>query len=442
MTSLNIAPLPLPDVVYRIQNVDWKSYISMPGYSINAEMRVFSDSTAQQWLFIETALGSQKYYLQNADQTDQYLGRSYTSVNIVAIASRTEWTVNYKDDSYFISDSGADWITADRTLLVTASATKTVYDNQKWNLIPVVPSVVVNNPLPTGYYRIRSFDGRNLLTLLDGESVGNSSVYIKGQELSNPYQKWSVTQQGDGLYVIQNSGDSLDYIGCNPPNVKGVRVTALSSPFKWSIQNLGSGWMITLPPAIPKPISPLSIGFPGYLAESNTDVDLQASDDTPSQLWFFEKFIPIGNEEVHAERLVAEGQYAFQCCHDVTTYMTAKEIPFRIVSGTSSPTKFKLTYLNKNSAKFQLSWTTSGKKTVYVTNRGGYLSLATKATTFVLLCEQKEDPGYYLCEPDAGYPRKIVSNRIITDVDKNKVFAIDNMSDSNPMQMWTLDPEE
>lgn len=48
MTSLNIAPLPLPHVVYRIQNVDWKSYISMPGYIANAEMRVFSDSTAQQ----------------------------------------------------------------------------------------------------------------------------------------------------------------------------------------------------------------------------------------------------------------------------------------------------------------------------------------------------------------------------------------------------------
>lgn len=414
----------------------------MPGYIANAEMRVFSDSTAQQWLFIETALGSQKYYIQNAAQTDQYLGLSSTNVNIVAIATRTAWTVNYQDDSYFISNSEANWITADRSLIVTAPTTKTVYNYQKWNLIPVVPSVVDINPLPTGYYRIRSFNGLNLLTLPDGKSVGDRSVYIKDQELSYAYQKWSVTQQGDGLYVIQNSADSLDYVGCNPPNVKGARVTALSSPFKWSIQNLGSGWMITLPPAIPKPISPLSIGFAGYLAESNTDVTLQPSDDTPSQLWFFEKFVPIGDEEVHAERLVAEGKYRFQCCHDVTTYMIAKDTPFRIVSGTTSITKFKLTYLNESSAKFRLSWTTSNNITVYVTNKGGYLGFATKATTFVLLYKKRDDPGYYLCEPDAGYPRKIVSNRVVTDVDNNKVFAIDNMSDSNSMQMWTLVPEE
>ena len=86
------------------------------------------------------------------------------------------------------------------------------YDSQRWNLLPVTPPRVDNNPLQTGYYRIRSLNGSYLLTMPSGQSVEDTNVYVKSQNASDSYQRVrNDFFYGSGVWLKGNivSGRSL-----------------------------------------------------------------------------------------------------------------------------------------------------------------------------------------------------------------------------------------
>jgi hypothetical protein len=411
-------------------------------------MRPFKDSTRQQWKFVNAG-STNNFYIQNV-KTNEYLG--YTSVNSVYrvyVSSQTSWTIELDGDSYFIkytSNSGYRFLT-NASSQVLMSGVTTGYDNERWKLLPVNPPPIDNNPLGTGYYRIRSFNGLYLMTMPTGDESEDKNAYIKSQDsASNLFQRWLVTRQTNGLYVILSSGNTPKrYLGCaEGQTAQGDNTEALDKPFEWCIQSTGlsSAFLVTLPQ------SKLSLGFSNYLVDSDEDVCLEPSDDIPSQLWFFEKYFPFGSEKVHAKRIpdIPDGKYLIQNCHDSTVYMTyLGTAPVRITSGLSTgKAKFSLKYKDANSATFTLTYDEVSSDTPPVTTYnkvadvGGYLNIGETATSWVFLQEQANDPGYYICRPDSGYPRRVISNRLFTAVNKNKYFAIDNMVKGDTTQMWKL----
>ncbi|KAF8806758.1 hypothetical protein BYT27DRAFT_7166921 [Phlegmacium glaucopus] len=168
----------------------------------------------------------------------------------------------------------------------------------------------------------------------------------------------------------------------------------------------------------------------------------------PSQLWFFEKYVPLSSEKVHGKRQpgIDDGSYRLQNCHEPgpTVYWTLVGVAPRITSNISTrKTKFSLRYKSANSAEFTLTYeevSSDGTSTTYhkVADVGRYLGCATLATALVLLKENEDDPGYYICRPDSGYPRKVISSRIFKTDGKTNYFSIDNMVEGNEMQMWKI----
>jgi hypothetical protein len=63
---------------------------------------------------------------------------------------------------------------------------------QKWQLVPVTLQPICNDPLPSGPYRIRNLNGQYLLTMPDGQSVGETNVYVRAQLDQSPYQRVSL----------------------------------------------------------------------------------------------------------------------------------------------------------------------------------------------------------------------------------------------------------
>ncbi|KAF8226587.1 hypothetical protein L208DRAFT_1406775 [Tricholoma matsutake] len=174
----------------------------------------------------------------------------------------------------------------------------------------------------------------------------------------------------------------------------------MGTPFSWHFRNLGLPSLFS----VDLPQTGLSIGFANFSVQSNEDVFLEPSDNTPSQMWFFEKYIPFDKEKVHAQRQpgIDEGTYYIQNCYDSTNYMNYVGSPPRIQSGgpkSGKTTRFTLKY-EENSAELTLAYnevssTTPPTITPHrVADVGGSLSCANMATNWVLLKEDEKDPGY------------------------------------------------
>ncbi|KAF8806756.1 hypothetical protein BYT27DRAFT_7256760 [Phlegmacium glaucopus] len=146
---------PLTTTDYRIQSVDFLTYIERPRHSNYAEMRPFKDGiTMQQWRFVDAG-GNNNFYIKNV-KTNEYLSYSW-SLNISYVlgsTTTTVWTVVLDGDSYLITlktDPAYRVRSTGATTQVVMEKISTGYDNEKWNLIPVNPLPVENNPLSTGY---------------------------------------------------------------------------------------------------------------------------------------------------------------------------------------------------------------------------------------------------------------------------------------------------
>ncbi|CAL1698575.1 unnamed protein product [Somion occarium] len=428
---------PLTTVNYRIQNLDYLSYIEFPGFTTSIQLRPFkANELKQQWKFVDAGNGA--FYIQSIVDADKYLGYSGGYLAVLPKASAWTWTVFFdaKSSSYSIYYSLSYVLQAENTSVVSLTS-RNAYDNQRWSLIPVTPATPNRLPLPTGYYRVRTFNGLSLMTLPKGVAAEDSSVFVQSQVASNDaYQRWLVTRQQNGLYLVQSAGPATPtYLGCNSAeSAVGDHLVGIATPFEWDLRQIGQGlaWSINLP----QYPSALSLGFADYEAESGDDISLEPTDTAPSQIWFFESYVPLGNDTVHAKREVEEGNYQLQSYNDSTTYMTVLSSPYRITPGTSTSTKFALKY-TEDAAQFTLSYATSSGA-IPVADCGGFLGFATEGTNWVLLPGQLKVVGFYICRPDAGSPHKVVSGRITSDINQNKVFSIDNMVSGAGLQMWKL----
>ena len=65
------------------------------------------------------------------------------------------------------------------------------FDLYKWQLVPVIPQPVRNDPLETGVYRIRNLNGESLLTMPSDDQV-DKDVYVRSQLDQSPYQRVSL----------------------------------------------------------------------------------------------------------------------------------------------------------------------------------------------------------------------------------------------------------
>ncbi|KAK2465644.1 hypothetical protein APHAL10511_002188 [Amanita phalloides] len=444
---------PVTGVKYRILNVDFLTYIeALDQGTADVRLRPWKESKLQYWEF-ETVPGNVGfYYVRNVGNNKRCLycdGSSITATTPTTTYSLAKiWyengsyrlTVRYSTTDYYVNpdDYGA---------LMKATSTKNDTDKQKWQLITVAspPSVpIYEGILQTGNYRIRNLDGKSLFTLPDKKFIGAVNLFVRPQRSEadklRAYQRWIVTRQESGDYTIQNAGNN-SYLGCTvaTPTV-GDSLVGLENIYIWKFQSIGGfAWSIRLPSG------GLSVGSADNDIEDEDEMSLVPSDNTSSQIWFMEKYIPLGKDQIHAKREIQEGTYVFQSAHDSSIYMKAISNAWRIAAATTAPSKFKLEYVDANSAHFTLTYTTAATKTTaaeskIVADTGGFIGLNDDGTEFVLLEKDKDDPGFVICRPDPGHPHKVVTSRTKIDGNGNSVFAIDNLVAGEALQMWKLIP--
>ena len=113
---------PLTTVSYRLQNVDFLSYIELPVGTPYTEMRPLKASNNQQvrvvdrvdsmlshrlikWNFVDA--GSGTYYIQNAARPNQYLYAVSSRVTGTTQASAFKWKVLFDNGSYMLVNVSA-----------------------------------------------------------------------------------------------------------------------------------------------------------------------------------------------------------------------------------------------------------------------------------------------------------------------------------------------
>ncbi|KAK2459389.1 hypothetical protein APHAL10511_008594 [Amanita phalloides] len=412
---------PVPGVKYRIQSLDYQAYLELADGSSTVRLRSAKETDRQCWQF-ERGSGSSSYYVRNVANSTQYLYFNTSNSTVItyggANTSYSLVNVSYQDDAYKLSfyytSTNYYFYTVDNTTTVSATSTSQNVEPQKWRLVPVTSQQIYNGPLQSGTYRIRSLNGVSLLTMPSGQSIGSTNVYVRSQDQSDQgaYQRWTVTRQQSGLYAISNAGTN-SYLGCNATALVGDGIVGLQNVYLWDIYSAGGfAWSLRIPAA------QLSVGAADYEIEDEGEMSLVPSDNTPSQIWFMENVL--------------------QNVNDQTIYMNAFGKPWRIAPGTAITSKFKLKYIDANSAHFTLTYVAKTTPAPVVADVGGYLGLAGKGTEFVLLEKDEGSPGYIICRPDTGRPYKVVSGRTTTDINQNSAFAIENVVAGDAAQMWTL----
>jgi hypothetical protein len=437
---------PIAGVQYRIQSVDLETYIQVldtaptGGVADNVRLRPVKEDSRQYWT-LQPITGSTQYHIQNVANTNLYLcnyynsyvymmyscsgvSSYYTTADVSSVDNAYRIILYYSTTQFYAGPS------ADNTSVALSSSMNNL-DGQKWNLVPVTPPPVNNHQLETGMYRIRNLNGTSLLTM---PSTADNDVYARTQLDQSPYQRWAVTRQSNGAYTVLNAGTNT-FLGCNLAiSIPGSNLTGLplQNPFPWDLQSVGGfAWSLRVP------ARDWSVGFTGYEVEDEVAVSLDLSDATASQIWFMEKYIAVGQDVIYAKCELPAGKYLLQSAHDETIYMNVKSTPWRLLPGTDTTSQFELKY-NVNSASFTLTYVTNSG-TPIINDAGGYLAINSpgQSTSFVLLEKDAGDPGYFICRPDSGHPRKVISARTTT-VSGNTVFTVEKMTEGDPQHMWIL----
>ncbi|KAK2467509.1 hypothetical protein APHAL10511_000364 [Amanita phalloides] len=451
VSDLPLIPMRLdPNVKFRIQSVDLEICIELvdgsssgPNGLTDVRLRSPKGTDFQYWRFetAEVKEDTAYYCVRNVANSEQCL-RLDNGVVCAGPASKVDGLaiVTLKGGEYglafHINQTNFDFHTPD-----TDNSHDIVYakepDNTaatKWHLAPVASQTTDTN-LP-GIYRIRSSDGKNLLTM-PAKTAESKKIYIRSQLDQSPYQQWIVALERDGQYSIQSNGNQL-YIGRSAAPAAAGHLVGSTEVCLWDIHSVGGfAWSFRIPGGN------LSVGFADYEIDDKDEARLVSSDNTYSQIWFMEKSFPIGQDKVHAKRGVRDGVYFLRNAKDNYTYMNVSDNPWRIIPSSLTAAMFELKYVNQTSGRFTLALTdTNVELKVAVVTDGveEHIGLNRKGTEFVLLEKDDGDPGYVICLSDSEHPPKVVSGRTTTDINQNLAFALDNKTAGESMQMWILVP--
>ncbi|KAK2462991.1 hypothetical protein APHAL10511_004978 [Amanita phalloides] len=436
---------PVAGVKYRIQHAYYRTYIELTKDG-RVGLRGEKASDLQYWQFDVDPSGY--HYIRSVADNNKRLSLSDFVPSSAVISA--VW-LSY-DSTYRLTAYQPSYITLfvyasedDPTLRASTWTAEYPLTGADWLLVPVTSSQICSNPLPPGNYRVRNYNGNSLLTIHHtghsiGQGVASAHVYVRSQHHESPYQRWTVTPQQSGQYIIQNAGNNsyLGYGSSTP--VVGDSVVQSRTAHLWDVRNIGGlAWSIRVPS------SDISIGS-GVPMKDGDNMRLVSSNFTPSQIWFFESYFPFGRDEIYAKQEVPEGKYLLQNVvrhanwNNAPTYMNAVSTPWRISPGSDTTCKFALKYIDNSSPNFTLTYVTNTTESLVVADVGGYIGFSDTGTEFVLLERNQGDPGYVICRPDSGHPIKVVSGRITTDLSNNSVFSIENQAAGDTYQMWLLVP--
>ncbi|KAJ8495197.1 hypothetical protein ONZ45_g12961 [Pleurotus djamor] len=450
---------PVPGILYRIQNVDFQTYIEMPNTTagLAAELRPLKDVNRQQW-YLESGPDS-KFYIRSSTDSNLYLGymsganvcyHNKSSCRAFIFTPNNDGTFGFNADSTYYVCS-----TPDNQKLVYTT-TINALDSQKWNFIPVTSGIPTGTSiLAKGDYRIRTLGGPFTLTLSRAAADGTKlrpQVYVtpqdppKDDQIQTDHQRWHVTRKANGRYTLQNSGGSLYMSSGTPNSSQGDLITAKDSEFEWDIESVGrSLWSIKLPISSEKKVG-LSAGFADGQANSGDVVSLQPSDMgimklAKSQVWFFDNYTTLSADKIQANREVSAGTYAIRNCRTVNTYVSAVnnrgwEI-IRESTDHAPSSKFELQYVG-DTAKFTLKYVRGPNELkIPVKVNSGMLVGDETPTEFILIKMDGTAPGYFFCPADSA--QRVVGVRLKDDPYSGKQgLALDPRIDSDTSLMWTF----
>ncbi|KAK2459809.1 hypothetical protein APHAL10511_008130 [Amanita phalloides] len=410
---------PDPDLQFRIQSAVFLTCLELSAvsdlYVTEVGLRPPSDTDYQLWRFEEA--GS-SYHVRNVANSNQFLLEHASAV--FASDTYTDHRavqVSYRDGAYHLAfhtrDGHYEFYAADgsrgKVRVEDFGERDVEWEERKWHLVPQTSPSMIRDPPLAGSYRIRSHDGKNLLTMPE-KSTGATNVYVRSQFDQSDYQRWIVTLKSDRQCIIQNDGSKL-YLGCSAASpAVGDGLVGLEEEYLWHIPSIGgSAWSLRIP------ASEFSIGIADYEIHDRDEVCLVPIDNAYSQLC-----IPTADRQR-------------------PPYLHERLPPWRIVPGFLTTSKFELKYINKDSGRFKLTVadTNPAQEVTVIEDREDHIGLTGKGTEFALL---EGDPGHVIFLPDSGHPLRVVSGRTTTDNNGNPVFSVDKKVAEDLIQMWILVP--
>ncbi|KAJ8518709.1 hypothetical protein ONZ45_g4262 [Pleurotus djamor] len=450
--SAIVMSTPVPGILYRIQNVDFQTYIEMPNLTASTvvELRPLKDVKRQQW-YLEPD-GDSKFYIRSATDSNLYLGQLYSGLvyyntknNCDKLSDTCATTASNPFHFIHSFNNGTNlYVTSSTDNRKVGYSASSPLDPQKWNFIPVTSGTPTGTSiLADGDYRIRTLGGPFTLTLSRAPADGTHmrpQVYVKPQDppkddqIQTDHQRWHVTRKANGRYTLQNAGGSLYMSSGTPNSSQGDLLTAKATEFEWDLQSIGNSlWSIKLPISLGKEAG-LSAGFADGQA-NNGDVLAK------SQIWIFDKYVPLGADKTQANREVPAGKYVIRNCRTVDTYVTAKNNRgWEIISESTNFApiyKFELEYVG-DTAKFILKYVREPNvMKIPVKVNAGMLIGDETPSEFVLIKTDGTAPGYFICPADST--QKVVSMRLKDDpFNGKKGLAIDPRIDGDTSLMWTF----
>ncbi|KAJ8518720.1 hypothetical protein ONZ45_g4261 [Pleurotus djamor] len=404
---------PLLGILYRIQSVDFHSYIEITDLTPNilVVLRPLKDDKRQQW-YLE-ADGASKFYIRSAAESNLYLGH----INSSGVGYNTKnhcvsFYITHNDDGTF----------GLRSLLTGTTASERLEARLRLH-----------------YLAPPRRDG----------TQSRPQVYVKPQDppkdskFQSDLQGWHVARKPNGRYTLRNSGGGLYMTSGTPDFSQGDLITANAEEFEWEIQSIGgSFWSIKLPSSSSKEAR-LSAGFADGQANGGDVVSLQPSDLAKSQMWFFDKYIILGADKIQANREVPAGIYAIQNCRARGTYIWVLEDTrgWKVVRESlaySDFHKFELEYVGET-AKFTLKFVPgSNDRKIPIKVNSDMLVADETPSEFILIKKDGNAPGYFLCPADTA--KKVVSLKLKDDYFSGKQgLAVDPRIDGDTSLMWTFD---
>ncbi|KAG1781692.1 hypothetical protein EV702DRAFT_1072731 [Suillus placidus] len=458
--------MPLDTTVkYLIQHSETGEYLSPGGSSVTTKALSKSekDSLMYQWTIKEGYLisnvaksqllvpGSPGEFTAVLEVPTQNNQRFKWNISSEEVGKPVQLTLKAKGIAYYM-------YTTSKQNSVKISSQLTEYGgHESWILDlaappkAVIPSLLpMKNPLPSGSYRIRAFNGSFLLTMPNNtlkQKRQDNNVYVNKRQSNADAakcQRWEVELLEDsGLYTIKNSGTGL-YLAPNSNRwLQGDMLVGLDNFFsKWSIQTTDMGVMFFI--GLLGVQSSLSIGFPNYEGGDLSEVELEPSDSVPSQIWFFESLdvnpAAPGQDVMHTTSILEERDYYIRSWHDDKIYLSIESGNVKL-KGATLRSKFTLTYPSDKSGSFKLSYTSpvddGDDDTYHVTDASGLLDLRDENETLWVVIPHHGESGtvYHICDSITG--SNAISSRPKNN--GNKV-VVDPMVEGDEVQWWGFEP--
>ncbi|KDR73195.1 hypothetical protein GALMADRAFT_251789 [Galerina marginata CBS 339.88] len=297
-----MAPLivPSPDVRYRIQNVDFRTYLDLHSLG-EVGMRRFKESPQQQWFFRKISDGI--FEIVNAEDKEYMLEASAagSGFNLTAqkvspgTPQRLQWKLvasrrgsfyilnsNYRSNDIFLhlenDKDSTPKLTRDSSLTPTTT-TISKEASYRWNIAEDSPATLPDGTDGTETYVIQTLGGEALQSA--SPAADTTKIYLGGSNLG-PEHIWEIVDLGNGKGTIRNTRADA-FVNVQQVGSAGEWTHFLSKTTpvaQWDIRKVGA---LAFSLTIERPVNTTRTRL--ALTALNGVIVLKPNKDVQNQMW-------------------------------------------------------------------------------------------------------------------------------------------------------------